>query len=231
MNMKTVFRYISSLRRDLTIVLLCSVVMLMLIDFWFIDIPELFYGAYKLGQLVYNICVSYISAFIFYFLVVHIKEQKDKNNLNTYISLKVSGVIGNAKCLIKDMAKAAQVTMINDFPSKDEMSNIYEGLDPHKDAPLLISNNNIRADWIQYCLYSNNKSHEVTCKLITIMPFLDSRLISLLSEIEDCSYFYFINFLKDTRNMDNTDMTFIRSILDEYLELIKLLEKYSKKNL
>lgn len=228
--MKKIFKYISSLRKDIGFVLICSIVIVILIDFWLIDIPEVFHGGYKLGQLLHHLCLAFISAFIFYFLVVHVKAQKDKSNLNIYIRMKVNGLIGDAKGLVKEMAMSINEDLTIDIPSKEKMLTIYNKIDPHAKAPMLLSNH-INADWIEYIFYKKVRSIETIDKLRTLMPFLDSILISIISDLEDCSHFKMLRFYRNSSSIENTDITFLKSTFDEYLELIKKLESYSNSKL
>ena len=91
--MKELYKYIKNIKRLLLILLLISFVGYFTIELWLNSYKEIFKGANKIGQFFSNLCISYISAFIFYFIVVHIKSEKDKENINEYVGIKVSEII------------------------------------------------------------------------------------------------------------------------------------------
>ncbi len=92
--MNTTLQLFKTLRKDITIIFILCIATITSIDFWLKNIPELFNGGGKIGDIIYKLCLSYISAFIFYFLVVHIKTQRDKANLYKYVTQKVDRIIG-----------------------------------------------------------------------------------------------------------------------------------------
>ncbi len=147
-----IYRNIASLRSDLSILFLAAIIFIILMNFWFVNIPEIFKGAGKIGQISYELSFAYVSAFIFYFLVVHLKDQKDKENLYNYISNKTLSVIGIAKSLINAIAKEANVNLANDYPNRSELNEICKLINPNSKAPLLLMNMNY-ANWLQYFDY------------------------------------------------------------------------------
>ena len=97
--------FFSKLRIELAVLFILALGYAIIRDLFLINYGEVFKGGAELGKIVYNLCLSYASAFIFYFFVVYLKEQKDRNNLYGYIGQKTSMVIGSAKNLINAMAK------------------------------------------------------------------------------------------------------------------------------
>ena len=223
-------RYIKSTRPELLILFVVAFLTLVFIDFWLINIPEVFAGGSKLGQIIYRLCLSYISAFIFYFLVVHVKNQKDKENLYSYIAKKVRMVIGAAKGIAGAMAKEANVELSGDFPTKLELSKICKGINPNGKAPMLLGVLGNHANWLQYFDTFKRRSNEATEKVFLKMQFLDSRLVNHLAKVEDCTHFTLISqvqFLPIT----NTDLCGFESSILEYFQLVENLDEYYQKKL
>ncbi len=226
----TLIRNIKTLRRDLLIIFLISFFIIFLIDFWLINTPELFTGGAKIGQIVYNLCFAYISSFIFYFLVVHIKNQKDKDNLYSYISGKTYVIINQAKELIKNISKAANVTLTEEYPNENELKDICLSINPNTKAPLLLNRIDNFANWIQYFNINSIKSKESITRICSKIQYLDSEFIYKLARIEDCGYYFHISSLL-TIPIISSDISFLNSLFADYFELIKDLENYYKKNL
>ena len=73
--MNKLFKYFLTTRKDLKILLLIAIVAYFVIELWLKRYEELFDGGYEIGQFFSMLSISYISAFIFYFIVVHIKSR------------------------------------------------------------------------------------------------------------------------------------------------------------
>lgn len=155
---------ITTLRKDLGLLFISALLTIFLIDYLLIDIPEKFAGGYKLGQFIYKLCLSYISAFIFYFLVVHIKQQKDKENLYPYLAKKVYKVIKSALELISELAKVSNTTITNKYPTTSELDSMCKNININANAPLLTGRRNYPI-WIQYFNYLKKKSDNATEKI------------------------------------------------------------------
>ena len=224
-------KLIKSIRKDLGFLFIGALLTVCIIDFWLSDIPELFSGGYKLGQIIYKLCMSYISAFIFYFLVVHIKQQKDKENLYLYVSKKVHIINSSASGLISAISKASNITLIEKFPSKEELDIICKLINPNTNAPLILGPRDNYANWIQYFNYSKKRSNDATEKVFRKMPFLETELVNILARIEDNDFFTVLPHFTYDRPIGNQDITVFKQCLFSYFELIKELEKYAEKKL
>jgi len=221
---------IKTLRKDIAVLFAISICTIFCIEFIFKNIPEIFNGAAKIGEIVDKMCLSYVSAFIFYFLVVHYKAQKDKVNLYGYVAGKVAIIISNARVVVHDMARAANLVLQNEYPNEQELSIICSNLNPHSDSPLLVNGPGNRLTWMQYLVYNKAKSSEATRKIYLKMPFLDSELIKILAQIEDCLYFHIIDQWLNL-GFGNNDIAPLQNEISEYFKLIKELERYSEEKL
>ncbi|MFA7116600.1 MAG: hypothetical protein WC140_05140 [Bacteroidales bacterium] len=219
---------IKTLRLDLVMIFIVAILSIFIIDFWLIDIPELFCGGAKILQILFRLCFAYVSAFVFYFLVVHLKNQKDKENLYSYISIKTIMIISQTKALSKEIAKTAGVTLKGNYPDKIELNYICKSINPNSNAPLLLGNSDKNANWIQYFDYCKRQNNKVIDKILSKMQFVDSELVNQLAKIEDCISF---NVSMSPRHIGNKDLISFESLLEKYFELVKDLEKYYNKKL
>lgn len=226
----TPLQLLKTLRKDITFLFFICVTTIIGIDFWLKNIPEFFNGGAKIGDIIYKLCLSYISAFIFYFLVVHIKAQKDKANLYQYVEKKVYMVIGSCWGLITELAKAANITVSDKYPTSDELEIICKNINPKSNAPLLLININRYANWIEYFDHQKQRSNDATEKIFLKMPFLDTKLVNILAKIEDCSQFMMLKHIL-VMPFSNTDLTSFQKSLADYFNLVKELEKYADKKL
>lgn len=229
--MKNLYKLILTLRKDLSILFMTCIITVCVIDFWLIHIPELFNGGAAFGVIADKLCLSYISAFIFYFLVVHTKQQKDKENMYAYVSNKVWHIIAYGTTIIREMAKASNVELKSNYPSEQELLEVCSKINPCSDAPLLISFA-ANANWYQYFEYYRKMSSEDTQSIYGKMPFLDTKLIKHLADIEDTQWFSLVKAVSPIPiQFKNKNLLNFWSAIIEYLKSVKALQDYYNKKL
>lgn len=229
--MKKRLKLFTTLRKDITLLFFICIITIICIDFWLIEVIEFFNCGYKIGLIVEKLCLSYISAFIFYFLVVHIKTQKEKANIHNYIRAKVYTVINCCVLSLKELSKASNVSLSEKYPTEEELNLIFKSINPNSKAPLMLSNKQGDfANWIEYFEYYRQRSKSATEKIFLKMPFLDTKLVNLLAKIDDCTHFYSIKTGVNIR-FSNTDLASWQSSFLDYIKLIIELEIYADKKL
>src|SRR5436305_11856954 len=184
-----------TLRKDIPLLFILSLLVIVAHDFWVRDKPEMFEGSSRIGAILYNLSLSYVSAFVFYFLVVHIKEQTDNKNLFSYVGKRVNIVEGSCWSLIDDISRAANVPLRERYPTNEELTSICKAINPNSAAPMIIRYPDVYANWIQLFDMKKQRSNDATQKIFQHMPFLDSRLVNLLTKIEECSFFMVIEYI------------------------------------
>lgn len=101
-------KYFNNIDKSLLIILIFSIIVIVSIDFWLINIPEKVSWGYEFGKILYPLCMAYIASFIFYFVTVHIKNVKDKNNIRPYIYKNATSVIGFHTGIHNSLQNSAQ---------------------------------------------------------------------------------------------------------------------------
>ncbi len=54
-------------------------------DVLFAGVPELFSWSGELWNLIYQFCLAFAASYIFYLVVVHLKRQRDRENLRPFL--------------------------------------------------------------------------------------------------------------------------------------------------
>lgn len=226
MKKEKIFKTITSINFLLGIALI-SLAYILIYDFYLFQIEEKFVGGAKVGKILYQLCLAYIGSFIFFFFVIYLNEKKNKYLIEPYISLKISAIISNGKILIKVLTIESSISIENEFPTKNELSNICSRINP---------NNKVKGwyetTWIGLCKQYRKDSENEMKSVFEKITFLDSKLIRLLSDIQTCKYYNYYKF--ENGNNDTTHHKNLNSDCDElyiYLEFIKELETYAEKNL
>ena len=61
-------------------------------DGFFAGWPEVFNGGAMLWDWLYRLCFAFAASFIFYVVVVHVKRQRDKENIRELLSKKTDRI-------------------------------------------------------------------------------------------------------------------------------------------
>lgn len=223
--MKKLVQYIIAVNLTLNLMLLISLVSIILIDTVFIKLPELFDGGSGLLNAYYNFCIGMVASYIFYFVVVHIKEEKDKKNIGPYIGGKSMLVVNDYERFIR----AVGYTNENQYPSQFEIKRSFEQIDPNSRTPsMMCANTHQNVTWFQYMNYFRTQSQESIGKVFEKMPFLDSELVKLLSDIDNCSYFAQVEFISKVPHC-NENLSVWSEPFYEYSLLCQKLKLYNQR--
>jgi hypothetical protein len=181
----------------------------------------------------YEISLSLLSSFIFYYIVVYVPEWRRKNHLNPFIRERSLNVIGDAKFIYREMAKYSGVQEDFSEATDKDVDSICKSIEPFGDSPSLIKlTPRLHAKWITYLLERKNRSLKFIQDLLICINFLEAKHIQLLIKVRDTSYFFQLEFIhnlylsRENIKMDNLD-TFAKPLKD-YFSLIKELENHLK---
>jgi len=206
---------------------ICSI---LIMEMYLLDVPEVVPWGAEFGNVYYKLCISLIASYIFYFIVVHVKSQSDKENINLFVAPKVNAIINHHSALIKDLKKAASCEIDGTYLSEDDLNLIFSKINPRSEAALIIDMSGNKANWIQYLHYYQTRTQENIKKIFDHMPFLDSKLVRLIAELDDCRHFSVISATV-SRSWNNTDMSSWSSSFHDYSIRCKNIECYYKEKL
>src|SRR5215210_7845386 len=115
-------KYIASINRVLNglFVISVSIVVLRYINVAFLHITELFPGGSEVWEVLYELRLALISAYIFFFIVTHWKRQQDKGNLLPFLNSKNNAIIGAAEAVAGQLAQSSGHNFETHLPSEDD---------------------------------------------------------------------------------------------------------------
>jgi hypothetical protein len=216
--------FLKTIPRPLNILASIALIVLFLKIFIFNSIPELFNGAYELGNIFEGVLGSVLASYIFYLIVVHIKEINDKRVIYPHVIRWARLVVGDCKSQLEAFEKESKVDLPFQDLTEDKVNQAFKKINPKSNAPLVFSLNNY-ANWMQYFEYNKNRSKKYISKIMSQLIFLDSKLVSLITNIDDCDHFNIIEALIN-RNFNNQDMSAFSSSFFKYSEYCNGLNNY-----
>jgi hypothetical protein len=226
--MKKTWKLFKKVRTSLLIILIISLSTNLSIELVFKNYHEIFPGANKIGELFSRLSVSYISSFIFYFIVVHAKSESDKENVNEFIGHNVYSIITCAHLFIQPLQQVKEEKARFENLDLKQLRSLLASIDRNeKKAPLIIDGEN--GTWLQWFEHLKDSVDENFKVIFLRYSHLDSKLIKILSRIEASMFFNQWDLLY-TYNHDKTFGMYEFQIRT-FLKHIKDLEEYANKNL
>lgn len=183
-------------------------------ELWLKKIPEIFsYGA-ETGEIIYRICLSIVSSYIFYFIVVHLKTERDRENINQYVANKVRLIIYRCE------ARLAKLMEKDDIPRallrQTSEIDISQAFEHHRKFQGAYSNRLFWQGWIGDLREDIQHSTESINKIFRKMPWLDSELVQILAKMED-------SLLLLTKNLNGD----LNPAVDSYFKHLKICVELS----
>lgn len=139
-------KYIASVSLTLNVLLVVSFIVVVLHDFVFTGRPELFEGGAQVWDLVYRLSLALIGSYIFYFVVVHLKRQQDKENLRPFLQRQTNFAIGDAKLLAHTLKEESGYDFAGDYPSLADTQIMCAKIRLNDEAPLVVDERVEEAD-------------------------------------------------------------------------------------
>lgn len=205
--MKQIWRNIVTVKIYLLVFFFISLLLTILVSFNYI--PYFYYNT-PLGTILFRLSMSYISSFIFYFIVVHLPKQKDRDYIYQYIKNDVCNIIDEGKMLSKTLKEQSNIDFVSKYPQKEKIEFICKSINSQ--------------NWINIMDQSRLKTFTAINDIYSKMPFIEGELIYLVDNIKDCLYFERIDTYDSTIHGTNLEYFNIPFLL--YFQNIKELEEY-----
>ncbi|WCK53825.1 hypothetical protein PP175_21285 [Aneurinibacillus sp. Ricciae_BoGa-3] len=207
-----------------------AVVIIVLTQFIWSDKPEFIPGfSAKVGNILFNISMSYIVSYIFYVIVTYLPDRKNKRYINTHVQKLLESVIRDFKQVTNYMEQASKITIDLEHLSQNNIEDMLKNINPNSHAPVITFNNNliVNLSWSNYLLSHIKNEKENINKVFLYMPFLDARLILNLNEIISCDFYQRGEQIFQIP-ISNTDLSTFKQEFFNYCKLMIQFEKKTK---
>lgn len=211
-----------------------SLIIISLNDYFLKNIPEFFSFGSELGNILSSLSLAYISSFIFYLVVVVLKENRDKKNIYSAVFYLTEMLLIRAFAVYEHTLEASKKNK-DDYKreniTKEEFFDVCSTANLHtfpKNKEMGLPGNTVKArhcDFIsKNCVAGVNIYAE---KIFNYMPFLDSEYVKLINDLQKCVFY--TNFAKVLPIFMPSDKINVRisEYMFEYFELARKLERYN----
>jgi len=218
--------YISTVNRVLLTLFGISILVLVAHDIIFAGWPELFVGGAALWNLFYRLCLAFAASFIFYFVVVHRKEQREKQTLRPFLYQYTGYLVEDAREISEKLKEATSLNLADDFPpTLEEAFKMCKAVSPCDRVPGLFT-----VTWHEFLSFRSNRTKRNLTGIYAATPFLDPEHLQRIMDLDNSLYFRKVEvFIRNRAHHES--LSIISDELYEYLDLAKRLEEYAQTNL
>lgn len=218
-----------TLRQELKNILYLCLILILSFEFFLFDIPELFPKASTLGNIIIKLCYSYISALLFYYLVVHFKRQNEKRNFYKVLDKKLNTILNQGKNLSNRLNKISEDENFDPLVIKN-LTNVLTKINPKKVLEDITYTSVGNVNWYYHLLFQSQKTRAEIDLIFKNSYLLEAEIISILNELYNCRLFmHFELFSPMLQNLDDENLKFYDSKFEDYFKKLNDLEKYRAK--
>lgn len=228
-------RNVTAVGGTLNALFAAALVFVVLHDFVLAGAAELFPGGARLWELAYRLSLALIGSYLFYFVVVHLKKQEDKENLRPYLRSRTDRIVGRARSLMTELHRASGRDTTGATPylneiTLDDVQEVCSGVKFHDTAPLFLGDANRNATWIEYLDYHRAETMDFIASIYVASPFLDTEFLKLLVEVEHSFYFLHLKMISGVSLRDG-QLSPLAKPMHEFFGCVRVLKEYADREL
>ena len=200
---------------------------------------EIFPFAHEVGEIVEALFMSYVASFIFYLVVVHSKETKDKISFYPYALQLSRQIVQTVNYELQSMARKVVIDIEIDNVSEEQIKNISNTLDiesrsnvmPKKKDVLKIDKDGNpyleMMTWSEAQLSNRRLIFWKIEQIISSRMLIDTEWIELLMKIDYCDHMTFSSLQIENQDCGIGTVSLLQNDGKEYYDFYKLINKLS----
>lgn len=210
----------------LPITCLIALATALLVELYLRGIPGVFEGAPSLGTITSGLCLAYVASCIFYFVTVYLRDRKAKALVEPYLSSNLCLICMSSDLLLYDIERAAKLKFRTTRPEVGELYDTISRTPSHHAYPPAVGQNDNNSPTLtERILYLRTEVRHTVDKLLSIVTYLDSETIGLLTELKDSVLFELTNEEKGHRKNHPASMA---QYLEEFFKTVASLNYHAR---
>lgn len=212
--------------KGLSIIAIVCIGLLVWINFFDFKFYELIKGTgTKVESFAEIISLSYIAAYIFYFLNIYLVDRNERKSILPFIAKNVNMIISNNHSIINCLKNSPKLS-IDYFPQKDEYKELLCKVNPNDKAPFYYKNES----WVYLFKNRQESTRNLIDRILLSGKHVDDKLRRVLLEINYSLYlkddYAFNSYDYEKKNLEDYHLVF-----SNHFDLIQELKTYFDENL
>jgi len=180
-----VLKSLLSIRRDIAFLSLLSVGLLFVKLNWLNAIPELFVGGYALGLIAEAVLASFVASFIFYFVVIHVKDHQDKERIAPHVKRWASRIVFNCNLQINSIAHESGCELKFSNPDSENLALALEKINPKLEPPARLLTPKLKENWLEMMASCAEDTEMAAQNILRQALYINSNLVSIIIDITE----------------------------------------------
>jgi len=152
------------------------------------EIPAVNALCYKIGKVYLSICYSFLSAIVFYFIVVHVPKENRKANMYRFLNNKINSIDIKVRTIVSEIGISSLQKLDVLKPDENKIVNACNAINPQKALVTHEKFNRTYSDWFDFLLVKNDEIEKLIVVIVTIDNSIDRDILKVLTYIEDITY-------------------------------------------
>ena len=193
----------------------------------FNKLPAPSHVIYDLGPVIDNILYSVLASCIFYFFVVHLKEESDRGIVLPYVYKQARRVVGICVSKLHNASTAAELLIPFRDADREKIKVIFGKLHPNGAVPNHTTLQGEPYKWLQSLVDDMDRTRHHSRNILAQMRFLDAELVGIMLRIEDCGHFLHLDSTRGILSfLGNTDLSSWADEFAAYCISVRELQDY-----
>jgi hypothetical protein len=175
----------------------------------------------KFETLIHRIFLAYITSFIFYYVVVYRKEQRNKKQLYPVIAHWSRMIVINNRSVLKTMLKSGNMDEGKNLPTREEFKMLGNSI-------YLFNKATHNMNWTEYLQFHKTGTLKYIEKILIKINFLDSEHIRILTTLQNSLHLNEVVAYNSPK--DNINIESFHSVLYNFFEQINKLDEYNNRS-
>lgn len=177
----------------------------------------------ELGGVFEAVLASIVASYIFYILVVHLPELRERDLVEPYILSHARSIVKRFEGDLSELTRATGQDWIARSRSEVDLHDLLKSLDPNGLAPLQIGR--AQANWLQYFGLRTAESSIHFRKIFAQARFVPAELLVRLTRVDDSPISSIISTIS-SGGFQTGDLGWLSSFYFEYCDSCWELKKY-----
>ncbi|WP_161515509.1 hypothetical protein [Priestia megaterium] len=236
--MKKFFIIFSTVKKELRYILYGDLLFVLIYNIWLLNIPEKISWGYEIGVIIHTLCLSYIAAFIFFFLNIHHSQFKSRVKGRTYVQNKISKIsrlnMELHSVLKKQLNSENEEELEKRILTEEQIKTACTEINVKQQVKVTSTVDYVFGNWFQYFNYMHKEIMEVISSLAQQNLYNDEELFEILFKIEFQFDAYLNRFKGNQVNVKEDSLNFFKdgiigfsSLTEELIKYREKLDKYS----
>jgi len=179
----------------------------------------------KFEYFIETICLSYLAAYVFYFVNIYLVDRNERKTILPFISRNVISIIVNNHSTLKCLKNDPKLSL-DFYPNKDEFKELLKKVNPKDKVPYYYKNET----WTYLFKNRQESTRDMINRIFLSGKLVDEELRRILLEI-NYSLYLKEDYAFNSENFKKNTLEEYHLVFSNYFDLIKELKKYYDKHL